>query len=248
MDQTAKIRIGYLRPEAVESSPTGGETYLRHFSQLLPPEIEMTCEGLPLIGSSRYDIGGKTDEITSGALEFTRKYDLQGLILAGAPLGILNPGLEAQVTRVVGISVVMAVPAVVAALKALCVSKLTVMTPWDDELNGRLKQRLLEDGLTVLSCPLFEDPTPGAGAKVSPEEIFRRVERAFAEAGEAEAIYFQGAPLNPIPIIQKLEDKLGVPVIASNPAMLWHVTSLLGHDFSIENYGSLLRSWPKTVG
>ena len=241
MDQSAKVRIVHLNPGVISG------TYVQNFQRLIPAEVNVTFEELGLLRGSRYEVGGKADEVITRALEFTRRYDPHGLIIAGAPLGIFNPGMEAKVAQAAGIPVVMAVPSVVAALKALSVKKLVVMTPWDEEMNAMLRNRLLDDDLAVLSCPLFEDPTPGAGAKVGPDEIFRRVERAFMEAGEAEAIYFQGAPLDPLPIIQRLEDRLGVPVIASNPATLWYVLSLLGHKFSIQGYGTLLRQWPKPL-
>ncbi len=253
IDHAAKIRIGNLSPETVSNSETvlvpvvDKGTYRQNFKRLLPPEIDITFAGLGLIRSSRYELEGKADEIAKGALEFVRKYDFQGLILGGAALGIFNPGLGARIAQVVEIPVVLPVPSVIAALKALSAQKLIVITPWDEGMNAVLKSQLLDDDLMVLSCPLFEDSTPSAGTKVVPEEIFHRVERAFMEAGKAEAIYFQGATLDPIPIIQRLEDRLGVPVIASNPAMLWYVTSLLGHKFSIKNYGTLLRNWPEPL-
>jgi maleate cis-trans isomerase len=51
--------------------------------------------------------------------------------------------------------------------------------------------------------------------------------------------------LNPLPIIQGLEDNLGVPVISSNTAMIWNILSKLDLKFSIKGYGKLLSSWPR---
>ena len=50
--------------------------------------------------------------------------------------------------------------------------------------------------------------------------------------------------MNPLPIIQRLEEALNVPVIASNPAMFWHVLSQLGVKDSVNGYGKLLAEWP----
>jgi maleate isomerase len=68
--------------------------------------------------------------------------------------------------------------------------------------------------------------------------------KAFGAAGDADGIYFQGARLDPLPIIATLEEKLGVPVVASNPAMLWHILSRLGVKCSVSGYGKLLEKWP----
>ena len=35
-----------------------------------------------------------------------------------------------------------------------------------------------------------------------------------------------------------------LPIVASNPAMLWLVLSKLGLNYHIEGYGKLLESWP----
>ena len=110
-------------------------------------------------------------------------------------------------------------------------------------MNENLKSDLQRSDLTVLACPVFEDPTVGAGAKLDAEEIFSRTAGIFEGTG-ADAIYFQGARLDPLPIIGRLEEKLGVPVIASNPAMLWHILSRLGVKCSIRGYGKLLENWP----
>ena len=54
----------------------------------------------------------------------------------------------------------------------------------------------------------------------------------------------QKATLDPLPIIQRLEDNLGIPVASSNTAMFWNILSKLGSKFSIRGYGKLLLSWP----
>jgi maleate cis-trans isomerase len=45
-----------------------------------------------------------------------------------------------------------------------------------------------------------------------------------------------------------MERELGVPVIASNPAMLWFMLSKLGLKNPIPGYGRLLETWPALAG
>jgi maleate cis-trans isomerase len=35
-----------------------------------------------------------------------------------------------------------------------------------------------------------------------------------------------------------------VPIVASNPAMLWMILSKLGLSYNIPGYGKLLATWP----
>jgi maleate cis-trans isomerase len=44
--------------------------------------------------------------------------------------------------------------------------------------------------------------------------------------------------------LDKLETELKVPIVASNPAMLWLILAKLGLTYRITGYGKLLPSWP----
>ena len=76
------------------------------------------------------------------------------------------------------------------------------------------------------------------------EEVFNLAIDAYENHPDVDAIYFQGAPLNPLHAIEGIEARLGIPVIASNPAMFWHISSLLGHQFPGNKGGRLLQEWP----
>jgi maleate cis-trans isomerase len=91
---------------------------------------------------------------------------------------------------------------------------------------------------------LGENRAPGRGSDISSDDLFDHVVETHRQNSSVEAIYFQGATLDPLPIIQKLEDKLATPVIASNPAMIWNLVSKLELKFSLPGYGKLLSSWP----
>jgi len=241
MATTNQVHIGLLSPEGTNSG------HFRNFEKLFPPEIQFSMEGLELARSSRYELADKSEVIVARARQFVQKLSLQGLIVTGAPVAILNPGLEAKVSQAVGIPVVTAVSSAVAALKAVGANKLVVMTPFDVPMNEKLSNELERADLNVLACPPFKDPTFGASSKVGPEEVFANTTAAFNAAGGADAIYFQGARLDPLPVIDKLETQLGVPVIASNPAMLWHILSRLNVKCSIDGYGKLLKNWPALI-
>jgi maleate cis-trans isomerase len=233
-----EIHIGLLSPEGTNSN------HFRNFENLLPSEIQLSIDGLQLARSSRYELAGKSDVIVERARQFVQKLPLQGLIVTGAPVAILNPGIEDQVSQALGIPVVTAISSCITALKALGARKLVLMTPFDVPMNEKLTNELERAGLNVLSCPPFKDPAFGASSKIGAEEIFTNTVKAFGAADTPDGIYFQGARLDPLPIIGRLEEQLGVPVVASNPAMLWHILSRLGVKCSIGGYGRLLADWP----
>ena len=231
-----KIHIGYLGPHG------SNQGYFQSFRRLLPADVQVTIVNLDI--PSRYELAGKTDQVIQCAAEVVHAHRVHGLIVPGAPLAILNPDLEERITKEISVPTVTAIASVTAALRALRAEKLILMTPFDGPMNLRLTNRLTQAGFSVLACPQYEDPSTGAGEKIGPEELFARVEKTFGTAPAADAIYFQSAALDPIPIIQRIETRLGVPVVASSPAMLWNVLSVLGHKYSITGYGRLLESWP----
>jgi maleate cis-trans isomerase len=234
-------RIGLLSPEGTNSG------HFRNLEKLLPAEVQLSMEGLQLACTSRYELADKADAIIARAKQFVDKLSLRGLIVTGAPVAILNPGLEAKVAQAVGIPVVTAISSCIAALTAIGAKKLLVMTPFDVPMNEKLTNELERAGLQVVACPPFKDPTFGASSKVGPDEVVATTVAAFNAAAGADAIYFQGARLDPLPVLDRLEKQLGVPLIASNPAMLWNILSRVNVRCSIDGYGRLLKNWPALI-
>jgi maleate isomerase len=212
---------------------------------MLPREVSLTNEGLGLLRDSYQNLAGKTDEIIARAVDFVQRNKVQGLLVTGGFVTLFNPGLEANVAAAVGVPVSSAVSSVIAALRALTCKRLMLVTPFAADMNAVIAKHLESEGFAAFFGPAFDkDRKPGAGVDIEPDELLRQIEVSFHRNPSAEAIYFQGATLDPLPIIQKLEDSLKVPVVTSNTAMIWNILSKLGLHFSIAGYGRLLSSWP----
>jgi maleate cis-trans isomerase len=239
MDTTQKIHIGILSPA------TADRPHFKSLEQMLPPEIIITNEGLGLLRGSYHDLEGKTDEIAARASDFVRRNKVLGLIVTGGFVTLFNPGLEAKVAEAVQIPVASAVSSVTVALRALSVTRAMLITPFTADMNAHIEKHLTSLGFTVIPGPPYDKTRkPGAGVEISPDDLFQRVEASYRQHPTTQAIYFQGATLDPLPIIQRLEDNLGIPVVSSNTAMIWNILSKLGSRFSIKGYGKLLSSWP----
>jgi maleate cis-trans isomerase len=239
MDRLKKIHIGILSPA------TADRPHFKSLEQMLPPEVSVTNEGLGLLQNSYNDLEGKADAIAARAADFVKRNEVQGLLVTGGFVTLFNPGLEAKVAAAVQIPVTSAVASVTAALRALSATRVMLVTPFTVDMNAHIEKHLTHLGLTVFPGPRYDkNRKPGAGVEINPDELFRRVEASFQQNPTTQAIYFQGATLDPLPIIQRLEDNLGVPVVSSNTAMIWNILSKLGLKFSIKGYGKLLASWP----
>ena len=78
----------------------------------------------------------------------------------------------------------------------------------------------------------------------TPDEIYELTRKALEANKNVDAIYFQGAILNPLEVLNHMETEFNIPIVASNPAMLWWLLSRLGLTYHIEGYGRLLAQWP----
>jgi maleate isomerase len=238
MDAGNKIQIGMLSPD------TANRPHFQSFQKLLPSDVLLINEGLGLLRNSYDDLAGKNAEVIARAMEVVGKHQLRGLMLGGGFLTLFNPGLESKVSAAIGCPATAPVSAVTAALKSLSLNTLLLMTPFSTAMNTIIKNHFDHIGFKVYLGPPFEDRRPGASVDLSPEALFQRVEGAFKKNPATEAVYFQGATLDPVPIIQRLENELGVTVVTSNQAMLWNLLSQLGLKYSIQGYGKLLSVWP----
>jgi maleate cis-trans isomerase len=236
MEAARRIHIGILTPHNAD------RPHFKAIRAIVPEEVSLTIQGLDLAPNAAFD--GRIEEVLRGASDIVRLHGVQGLMVTGAPMSILNPDVEKKLAETINIPVTVAIRATTAALKSIRAQNLILMTPFSDEMNSQVQQRLKDSGFSVLSCPSLEYLGARTGTRVDPEEIFRIVQKVVSETPGADAIYFQGAPFDPLSVIERIETSLHLPVIASNPAMLWHILSLLGGKYSIKGYGKLLASWP----
>jgi maleate isomerase len=236
MTDTA-VRLGILSPA------TPDRPHFKSFENILPPGIVIVHEGLGLLGQSYQDLAGKEDVILSRGRDMVDKRSVAGVMLTGGFVTLFNPGIEAKLATTIGRPVVSAISSAVAALLALSVKSVLLMTPFDRTSDETIKTRVEKFGFAVALGPSFDNRPPGSSLGLRPEELLGLVENTFAP-NPADAIYFQGATMDPLPILQQIENRLGIPVVTSNSAMLWHLLSKLQLRYAISGYGRLLREWP----
>jgi len=236
MTDGIKARIGFV---------SGGNSSMPHYNSFLPmipQEIELDFQGLGLYGKSLYEIADKKDVILRRVKEFIAERKWDGVILTAAPTEVLNPGLFDDLKAAVSIPFTTALNACVAALRVYSAPTVLLLTPFDAPLNDLIVAHLGKVGVTAISPNSFAELA--VPKRMTPDEVFELTQKNLATVGNVDAIYFQGAVLDPIKCLQRIESELKVTVIASNPAMLWYVLSKLKLSYPMSGYGRLLREWP----
>jgi hypothetical protein len=240
MADDRKARIGFV------SGGAGSMPHYNSFLPIVPGEIEIDFQGLELYGKSLYEIADKKEVILRRVKEFIAERRWDGLILTAAPTEVLNPGLYNDLKAALSVPFTTALHACVAALQVYSAPRVLLLTPFDGRLNELIVEHLKHAGVSAIAPHSFEELA--VPKRMTPDEVFELAKKNLSAAGEVDAIYFQGAVLDPIKCLERIEQELKKTVIASNPAMFWYVLSRLGLRYPMAGYGRLLREWPALPG
>ncbi|HZH82536.1 MAG TPA: hypothetical protein VFD87_05280 [Phototrophicaceae bacterium] len=231
-------KIGFIGSSA-PSSP-----HHDSFRAFIPRDISFSFVQETGIKGSLYDARGKLDTLISEVKELSGQQGWNGIIISGAPKEALNPGMWQRVVAEIDKPVALALRSSVAALKAFRAKNILLMTPVDDELKKLYHDYLAEFEIASLYPPQTLRAHTDA-QKLTSSDVEALTHDSLAKYSAVDAIYFQGALLDPLPVLQKMEDELRLPIVASNPAMLWMILSKLGQRYRIPGYGRLLSEWPE---
>ena len=231
-----QLNIGFISP--------GPATWPHYdsFMAMIPEFVKFDFQGLGLYGKSLYEISSKKGEIVSRVAELAIAKQWHAVIVIGAPTEVMNPGLLADLKSALKVPVTTALSASVAALRTYQAKRLLLLTPFESRLNRMIEDYLGAAGFQVNAPRSFADI--GQAGQLGPESVYELTKAAMQETGDVDAIYFQGAVLDPLKVLDKIENDLKTTAIASNPAMLWHILSQLGRRSVTSGYGRLLSEWP----
>jgi maleate isomerase len=153
---------------------------------------------------------------------------------------VQGPGHDQEIVRAIeaatGIRGVAAAAAVVDALRAMGVTRVSVASPYEPWLNEKLKQYLTAFGIEVLA---LKGLGTQAHASFTPEqnaELACEVDRPGSQA-----IFISCSNFRTLEIIEPLEKKLGKPVLTSNMSSLWKMLRVLEDRRSLPGTGRLFR-------
>ncbi len=137
-----------------------------------------------------------------------------------------------------GVAVTTPISGAEAALRALGVQRIAMLTPYVDEVNALVADYLEGRGLEVTTLASFGLDTDIQMSTVPTEAIERAV--LDMDSTGAEGVFICCTALRSVSTIAPLEQRLGLPVISSNQAMLWEMLRASGYSRPIQGYGRLM--------
>ena len=117
--------------------------------------------------------------------------------------------------------------------------KITLTTPYSQDVNDREIAFLKAHGVEVLSDTVMGiSGDGGAMLAVEPEEWRRRV--GIQDEPDSDAAFISCTAVRAAAAIDAIEGDIGKPVVTSNQATLWHALRKLGLDDEVPGYGRLM--------
>jgi maleate isomerase len=115
------------------------------------------------------------------------------------------------------------------ALKALGVKKIGLVTPYFEEVSLSVAGYFEEHGIEVDHNIYMNCEDDYQISRVSPLSLLNASIQA---SKDVDAVFLSCAALPAMGQIEAIEEKIGIPVVTSNQAMIWHSLRLLGiQDF-----------------
>ncbi len=188
----------------------------------------------------------------SELLDMEKKIEEEALKLADAKVEVMAFGctsgslirglghdkeIVSRIEKAANIPAVTTARAVVNALRAPNLSRISVATPYTDDINILERRFLEQNGFTVVKIEGLGITDNLEIGRQKPETIIRMVEHVDTLQGEG--IFLSCTNLPTVELIASLEKRFGKPVISSNTATLRFMLKRIGYNHALEGYGSL---------
>jgi maleate isomerase len=129
------------------------------------------------------------------------------------------------------------------ALSALGVKRFVGASYFGGEINDVFARYFRDAGFDVLGMEGIDVDFDDVN-KLSPENVYAHIKRVFLKHPKAEGIYLLGSGWRVLPMVDLLEQDLGVPVVHPVPARCWEIQLRLTIRQPTPGYGRLLAEMP----
>jgi len=233
--------IGMIVPPAAGAVPP--EAY-----GLYPTGVRFAARGLGLGRMAMDDYSTAVERVREACRQLHQDEGAQALSLMGTSLsffrgGAFNEELVEIMQDETGLPATTMSNSVRDALRAVGARRIAVGTAYSDEVNDRLRQFLVASGFEVATLTGMGIVGVQDVLRITPEDVTALGLRAYEMAeGPVDAVFVSCGGLPALHLSDALEDRLGLPVVASSTAGVWAAVRLLGIPGTAPGLGALSRS------
>ena len=125
------------------------------------------------------------------------------------------------------------------ALKTLKINKLSIFTPYTDEINQSVINYFMSENVEISELSYFDIASDLDIGKVDPQYLFDILTKK--DLSNSDALFVSCTALPILSIIKDLEKKKSKIVLSSNQTLIWDAIRSTGYKSPIKGYGKLLR-------
>ena len=233
--------IGMIVPPAAGAVPP--EAY-----GLFPAGIRFAARGLALKEMAMDGYSSAVTRVRELARELKEEEGADVLSLMGTSLsffrgGKFNEELVEIMQGETGLPATTMSNSIRDALRAVGANRIAVGTAYSDEVNDSLRLFLEQSGFHLASLTGMGIVGVKDVLTVTPQDVTDLALRAADQAdGAFDAVLVSCGGLPALHLADALEDRLGVPVVASSTAGVWRAVRLLGLPADAPALGALART------
>jgi maleate isomerase len=234
-----RARIGHV-------APSRGDTLVYEFYKMFPEDFMI----LNTTGTVRQlvdqDFEQQLQRIEEAVQDLVDN-NCDSIIFSGSPLFTrlvfgTDREMGKRLTDKFGVPVAAGLTAEIEALKATNIKKLVVGTPYEDEINQRLKRYLEASGFEVLQISGYGVRKNAQLTDLPVHAAYKIAKRLYAKSREADGIFIACPRWPTISDVALLEEEIGKPVITSSQACIWYALKLIDIKQNVTGFGRLMAS------
>lgn len=131
------------------------------------------------------------------------------------------------------------VTAALAAFEALGTKRVSILTPYTQMVNREIAALFESSGLEVLNVAGFGFEDDTAMTFITPQDIMD-VAIEICDP-KADLLFISCTALRASLVLEKIEHRLGKPVVSSNQALAWHSLQLVNYTSPVKGFGALMK-------
>ena len=126
------------------------------------------------------------------------------------------------------------------ALKALKINKLSIFTPYTDEINQSVINYFKKENIEISELTYFDIASDLDIGKVNPDHLFDILSKI--DLLNSDALFVSCTALPVLSIIKDLENKMNKIVLSSNQTLIWDTLNQIDFKSKVEGYGELFNN------
>ena len=126
------------------------------------------------------------------------------------------------------------------ALKSLKIKKLSVFTPYTDEINQSVINYFKKENIEINELSYFDIASDLDIGKVDPQYVFETLSKI--DLSKSDAIFVSCTALPVLSVISELEKKMSKVVLSSNQTLIWDTLKEINYNYKVEGFGELFNN------